>query len=438
MDDSILNEIAVKKSDEKSIITVVGVGGGGGNAVNYMWETGIRNVSFMICNTDDQVLNNSPIKNKVRLGKSGLGAGNLPAEGRRAATEAIDEIGDKLRALDTHMLFITAGMGGGTGTGAAPVIAKYAKEAGILTVAIVTSPLLIEGQLRYEQAMQGIRELRECVDSLLVINNENIQNLYLDDPTAVEAFNKANEILACAAKGISEIITVKNSYINVDFADVSRVMTDSGRAHMSVERASGKDRAKIAVQQSLTSPLLDQNSIKGAKNILLSIATSDQRLLRYNSEMLPILKYVQDNARMEEEDGTLRTANIIWGISIKPELDDDLEIVLVATGFEEEDDDIDFGALFGSQFSIDPNSPIIRIDKGRKRETKEPVIDLISPIANGESVVLSEREPRYANIERLLKTPAYIARKARLKGDKTVSTPPRENEDRDTKEGELF
>ncbi len=418
INEDISEQIALP-TQENSIITVVGVGGGGGNAVNYMWDMGIRNVSFLICNTDQKALDLSPIENKITLGRTGLGAGNDPKKGRSAAIESLDDVRDMLLLLDTKMLFITAGMGGGTGTGAAPVIAKMAKELGILTVAIVTTPLLFEGKLRSKQAMEGVKELKGCVDSLLVINNENIQNLYIDDPGAMEAFGKANELLSCAAKGIAEIITVESSYINVDFADVSKVMIDSGRAHMSVESASGKDRAKIAAQQSLTSPLLDHNNITGAKNILLSMATSEEKKLGY-SEMKTILSYIQSNAQIVDENGELDTANIIFGISTKPELGDNLEIVLVATGFDNEDEEIvDFDAYYRSRLaaSQDPLSPISRM-AGRTQRQSEPEevvqFDMQSPIASGESVVLPEREHRYPNIETLLRTPAYVARKAKL------------------------
>ncbi len=419
---NIAEEISLIPQLERSIITVVGVGGAGGNAVNYMWDIGIRNVRFMVCNTDQQALDLSPVDNLIRLGDNGLGAGNDPAEGRRAAIESQHIIRDKLEALNTKMLFITAGMGGGTGTGAAPVVATLAKEMGILTVAIVTSPLLVEGKLRFEQAMKGISELKKSVDSLLIINNENIQKLYLKDPSAIEAFSKANEILSSVAKGIAEIITVKTSYVNVDFADISKVMLSSGRAHMSVESATGTDRAKIAAQQSLTSPLLDNDDIIGAKNILLSIATSEEKSLKY-TEMMSILNYIHDKARVIDESGDVKTANIIWGISVKPELDDKLEIVLVATGFDQEEDcEEDFDTYYRTRLlaAQDPSSPFQRMKSpqgakgGKGTQGVIPPIGIVTPSANGERVVLPEREPRYPNSEALLRMPAYIARKAVL------------------------
>ncbi len=435
---SIVEEISLVQKQEKSIITVIGVGGAGGNAVNYMWETGIRNVRFMVCNTDQQALDISPVDNLIRLGDNGLGAGNDPAEGRRAAMESLELIRHRLEAMNTKMLFITAGMGGGTGTGAAPVVAKLAKEMGILTVAIVTSPLLVEGKVRFEQAMRGIDELKQSVDSLLIINNENIQNLYLEDPTAMEAFSKANEILCSAAKGLAEIITVKTSFINVDFADISKVMLNSGRAHMSVESASGKDRAKIAAQQSLTSPLLDSDNIMGAKNILLSMATSEEKMLKYK-EMMDVLNYIHDNARVIDENGEVRTANIIWGISVKPELGEELEIVLVATGFDNsEEREEDFENYYRSRLfaAQDPSSPFQRMKAVRNAQKSAQALEpteFIAPLSSGERVVLPERVPRYPNIAALLKVPAYIARKTPLA---TESQPKKEGKESD--EGSLF
>ena len=232
MSDDLMNEIAAAK-DKSSIIMVVGVGGAGGNAVNHMWNLGIKDVGFMVCNTDAQALDNSPVEEKVQLGREGLGAGNDPENGRKAAIESLDDIRRRLEAAGTRMLFVTAGMGGGTGTGASPVIAKLAHEMGILTVGIVTSPLAVEGKIRYEQAFRGIEELSRNVDSLLVINNENIVEMY-GRLSLKQAFGKADDILASAAKGIAEIITVESDLVNVDFADVSKVMRDSGRAHMSV------------------------------------------------------------------------------------------------------------------------------------------------------------------------------------------------------------
>ena len=331
MSDDLMNEIAAAK-DKSSIIMVVGVGGAGGNAVNHMWNLGIKDVGFMVCNTDAQALDNSPVEEKVQLGREGLGAGNDPENGRKAAIESLDDIRRRLEAAGTRMLFVTAGMGGGTGTGASPVIAKLAHEMGILTVGIVTSPLAVEGKIRYEQAFRGIEELSRNVDSLLVINNENIVEMY-GRLSLKQAFGKADDILASAAKGIAEIITVESDMVNVDFADVSKVMRDSGRAHMSVATAEGEHRAAEVARASLESPLLDHTLISGAKNILLNISTSDADSLALD-EVMEILKYIQSHASVQAPDGTVHDANIIWGTSVKPQLGRRIELVVVATGFD--------------------------------------------------------------------------------------------------------
>ncbi|MBQ8470728.1 MAG: cell division protein FtsZ, partial [Alistipes sp.] len=277
--------------NEGSIITVMGVGGAGGNAVNHMWNMGIEGVTFMVCNTDRQALNISPVEQKIQLGKDGLGAGSDPETGRQLAIESLEDIRQALAEAGARMVFITAGMGGGTGTGASPVIAQLAKEMGLLTVAIVTSPLAVEGKPRYEQALRGIEELRKTVDSLLIINNENILELY-GRLSLKQAFGKADDILSLATKGIAEIITVESDLVNVDFADVSRVMRNSGRAHMAVALAEGEDRALQAAQASLESPLLDHNQIAGAKNILLNISVDKAENLSYQ-EVIEILNFIQ-------------------------------------------------------------------------------------------------------------------------------------------------
>lgn len=305
MTDDLMSEIKAPKTDG-SMIMVVGVGGAGGNAVNHMWNMGIRGVTFMVCNTDQQALDKSPVEQKIRLGNEGLGAGNDPENGRRAAVESLPEIRQRLEESGTRMLFITAGMGGGTGTGASPVIAKLAKEMGLLTVAIVTSPLAVEGKIRYEQAFRGIEELRQNVDSLLIINNENILEIY-GRLSLKQAFGKADDILASAAKGIAEIITVESDLVNVDFADVSKVMRDSGRAHMAVATAEGDNRAEAAAEASLRSPLLDHNLISGAKNILLNISVSDADALMYE-EVVRILEYIQMHASVEDDNGVVHNA----------------------------------------------------------------------------------------------------------------------------------
>ena len=404
MTDELMSEIKAPKTDG-SIIMVVGVGGAGGNAVNHMWNLGIRGVTFMVCNTDQQALDKSPVELKIRLGAEGLGAGNDPENGRSAAVESLPEIRQHLEEAGTRMLFITAGMGGGTGTGASPVIAKLAKEMGLLTVAIVTSPLAVEGKIRYEQAFRGIEELRQNVDSLLIINNENILEIY-GRLSLKQAFGKADDILCSAAKGIAEIITVESDLVNVDFADVSKVMRDSGRAHMAVATAEGDNRAETAAEASLRSPLLDHNLISGAKNILLNISVSNADSLMYE-EVVRILEYIQAHASVQDDNGVIHNANIIWGTSEKPQLGNAIELVVVATGFS-------------GDASVDVMKQIIppaRITEPVK-EPVAPVLEPIKPVAPPqrppEQVMLGAKSTRYNNIELLLAKPAYQSRNSKF------------------------
>ncbi len=313
-------ELPVERS---SIIKVVGVGGGGNNAVNHMYSKGIQDVNFVICNTDAQALHNSPVAVKIQLGASlteGRGAGNKPDVGRQAALENIEDIREIL-ASNTKMIFITAGMGGGTGTGAAPVIAKTAKEMGILTVAIVTIPFRFEGQQRIKQAIEGIDELKQYVDSLLVINNQKLREVYGDLKLA-HAFEKADDVLARAAKGIAEIITV-HGYINVDFADVETVMTDSGVAILGSASANGENRAIKAIEGALTSPLLNNNDITGAKSILLNITSGEEEISM--DEVGEITDYVNQAAD--------KNALIIWGTGKDESLEGGINVTVIATGF---------------------------------------------------------------------------------------------------------
>ena len=405
MSDDLMNEIAAAK-DKSSIIMVVGVGGAGGNAVNHMWNLGIKDVGFMVCNTDAQALDNSPVEEKVQLGREGLGAGNDPENGRKAAIESLDDIRRRLEAAGTRMLFVTAGMGGGTGTGASPVIAKLAHEMGILTVGIVTSPLAVEGKIRSEQAFRGVEELSRNVDSLLVINNENIVEMY-GRLSLKQAFGKADDILASAAKGIAEIITVESDMVNVDFADVSKVMRDSGRAHMSVATAEGEHRAAEVARASLESPLLDHTLISGAKNILLNISTSDADSLALD-EVMEILKYIQSHASVQAPDGTVHDANIIWGTSVKPQLGRRIELVVVATGF-------DSAAIERAGKPVVPPADVLAAQPREENTVLEPIkprpVPTLRPMTQ---VMLGERPTRYKNIEAQLAVPAYRTRKAEL------------------------
>ncbi len=313
---------------DSSIIMVIGVGGGGGNAVNHMYKLGIADVSFMVCNTDRQALERSPITNKVRLGDQELGAGNDPEAGRLAAEASIEEVKEILRDKNIRMVFITAGMGGGTGTGAAPVIARAAKEMGILTVAIVTIPFKTEGPRRVEQAIEGITAISRNVDSLLVVDNENILEIY-GDLAMSKAFGMADDILASAAKGIAEIIT-KDYLVNVDFADVRTIMTDSGIALMGSARGNGPERVEQVARQAMASPLLNHKEIKGAHKVLLNITSGPGNEVTM-SEAYRITELVQ------QLTGNNDATNIIWGGGVDDSLGEDLCITVVATGFELED-----------------------------------------------------------------------------------------------------
>lgn len=312
--------------EKSSIIKVLGVGGGGGNAVNYMFSKGIKGVDFIICNTDLQALESSPIPNKIQLGASlteGLGAGSNPEVGKNSAMEAIEDIIETL-GVNTKMLFITAGMGGGTGTGAAPIIAKTAREMDILTVGIVTTPFSFEGKRRREFALEGIESLKGSVDCLLIISNDKIKDMYGNLPMR-QAFGHANEILNTAAKGIAEVITYPGE-INVDFEDVKTVMKSSGVALMGSATANGENRALDAVKAALSSPLLNESRILGAKNILLNVSSSTGEHELLMSEFEIINNYIQ------EESGF--TAEMIIGTSYDETLADHISVTLIATGFE--------------------------------------------------------------------------------------------------------
>ncbi len=304
-------------------IKVIGVGGGGGNAVNHMFKHGIRDVDFVICNTDAQAMLSSPISTRVQLGEAlteGRGAGNKPEIGKQAAIENISDV-ERVLSENTKMVFVTAGMGGGTGTGAAPVIAEKCSALGFLTVAIVTIPFRNEGRRRIRQAYEGIKELASHVDSLLVVNNERIREMFGDFGIS-EAFAKADNILATAAKGIAEIITVPG-YINVDFADVETVMRKSGMAVMGTGIASGVNRSEEAVEQALNSPLLNDNDIRGARNILVNITSGTNEVTM--DEVGRITDYVQNKAGFD--------ADLIWGNGKDESLGEDLSVTVIATGF---------------------------------------------------------------------------------------------------------
>ena len=306
-----------------SIIKVIGVGGGGSNAVNHMFNQGIVGVDFIVCNTDRQALDVSPVPLKIQLGASltdGCGAGSIPEIGKNSAIENIDEI-RAILSTGTKMVFVTAGMGGGTGTGAAPVVAQIAKEMGILTVGIVTVPFGFEGRKRRQQAEEGLDEMRKNVDTLLVINNERLREIS-GNLSIGNAFSQADDVLTMAAKGIAEVISVTGS-INVDFNDVNTVMKNSGVAIMGSATAEGDNRAIEAVQHALSSPLLNDNDISGAKYVLLNISYGDKEVLM--DEITAITDFIQDEAGS--------TADVIWGHGYDASLGDKLSVTIIATGF---------------------------------------------------------------------------------------------------------
>ncbi|MEJ6735144.1 MAG: cell division protein FtsZ [Flavobacteriales bacterium] len=311
--------------NQSSVIKVIGVGGGGSNAVNYMFEQGIVGVDFAVCNTDLQALEASPITTKIQIGEDlteGLGAGANPEVGRKAAEESIERITELLES-NTKMLFITAGMGGGTGTGAAPVIARIAREKEILTVGVVTVPFWTEGGFRKEYAEKGLEDLRQNVDTLLVINNDKLIEVY-GDLTLRQAFAKANEVLNTATKGIAEVIS-QTLMVNIDLNDAKRVLKDSGSAVMGQAIASGENRAVEAVEAALDSPLLHDNNIKGAQQVLLKIVTGTENEIRM-TELFKIKKHIQDAAGGD--------VNIIEGVGVEDGLGESISVTVIATGFK--------------------------------------------------------------------------------------------------------
>lgn len=315
------------KNHTQAIIKVVGVGGGGSNAVNHMFHEGIHDVSFALCNTDNQALSTSPVPVKIQLGQKttgGLGAGNKPEVARQAAEESIDHI-KELFSDGTRMVFITAGMGGGTGTGAAPVIARIAKEMNILTIGIVTIPFRFEGPPKILQALRGVEEIANNVDALLVINNERLRDIY-SDLTIMNAFAKADDTLAIAAKSIAEIITI-HGHVNLDFADVNTTLKDGGVAIMSRGLGNGEDRISIAIEDALNSPLLNNNDVFSAKKILVNISYSETAPL-----MMEEMNAFHDFMSKFGPD-----IEVIWGAAVEEDLGEDIKITLLATGFNVSD-----------------------------------------------------------------------------------------------------
>ncbi|WP_167615557.1 cell division protein FtsZ [Maribellus sediminis] len=413
-------------------IKIVGVGGGGGNALNHMYIQGIRDVGYLICNTDAQAMENSPIRARVQLGATlteGRGAGNKPEVGKRAAEENIDDV-KKALGENTKMVFITAGMGGGTGTGGAPVIAQTCREKDYLTVAIVTIPFRNEGRRRVKQAIEGIKELEQYVDSLLVINNERIREMYGDFGIS-EAFSRADNILATAARGIAEIITVPG-YINVDFADVETVMRRSGMAVMGTGVATGENRAEEAVELALNSPLLNNNDIRGARNVLVHITSGDKEVTM--DEVGRITDYVQNKAGFD--------ADMIWGNGFDENLDEELSVTVIATGFpssilssfSEEKQEKETVVLDSSGHQNEggtsinsgrPGQKTIEFDIRKEREKEDMEFENLYPNTSKKRTqndhhleikdfsTMSEED-----MDDLDKTPAYMRRKIRMNDPK--------------------
>ena len=313
----------------ESMIKVIGVGGGGCNAVNYMFRENIQGCSFYVCNTDRQALDCSPVHAKIHIGSNALGAGTVPAEGRKAAIESLEEIEKTVLTPETKMLFITAGMGGGTGTGAAPVIAEAAKDRGILTVAVGTIPYQIEGITPLAKAIDGIHELKNNVDSLLVINNEKLYELFGSMLTH-EAFPKADEVLATAVRGITEIIS-RPGYINIDFKDIMTMMKDSGMALMGCGVGKGKNRIEDAVKGALKSPLLNDFNLTTAKNLLINITAGR------NKDGLTMDEMKEIDKKIEEYTGNVKKfkTGMVWVDD--PEIGDEIQITAIATGFVVDD-----------------------------------------------------------------------------------------------------
>ena len=385
--------------DSESNIMVIGVGGAGGNAVNHMHKMGITGVNFVVCNTDAKALNNCDVKNKVQMGP-GLGAGNDPKRGKELATESEEQLRSLLETSGVNMLFIAAGMGGGTGTGASPVIAKLAHELGILTVAVVTMPFRMEGPGRYNSAVEGVNELNQWVDSILVIDNERLRMLYGKLPLK-EAFGKADDVLSMATKGIAELITVEVALVRVDFADVNRVMRGSGRTHMSMVKATGENRALEVAEGALTSSLLDDNNINGAKEILLSFAVKDIDSLTQD-DITIAMEYIQKHASYKDEDGNIHAADIIWGASQKPSLaDDELELVVVATRFTDGTKlNIETTYTDPDPFTVQPKVEEQKVVE----EPKKPLRDLTPR----ENVTITPQQDKYRQVGLQKREPAYV------------------------------
>ena len=376
------NMITFEPKQHPSIIKVLGVGGGGSNAVNHMFKLGIRGVEFAICNTDVQALESSPVPIKIEIGSNGgLGAGANPEVGKISAEGSIEKIKELLDDDHTQMLFITAGMGGGTGTGAAPVIAKLAREMGILTVGIVTLPFGFEGRRRKQQAELGIGEIKKYVDALLVISNDKLREQF-GNLVLGEAFAQADNVLTSAAKGIAELITV-TGYVNVDFEDVRTVIKDSGKAIMGSAAAEGEERAARAIEEAMNSPLLNDNDIAGATDILLYITTGDEDITM--DEITEITDYVQ------KESGD--NAETIWGVGKDESLGNKVGITIIATGFDavkkQPEPETTIVGTVGTDRSVSP--PLPPKNDITEKPSDEQITEVTKITATSETSVSTEK-----------------------------------------------
>ena len=355
----------LNRVNNPSIIKVIGVGGGGGNAVNHMFNEGIHDVTYLVCNTDNKALADSPVPNKLQLGKEGLGAGNRPALARQAALESIEDVKNMLND-GTKMAFITAGMGGGTGTGAAPIIAQCAKEKGILTVGIVTIPFLFEGNKKIDQALEGVEEIKKHVDALLVINNERLREIY-PELTVINAFARADDTLSIAARSIAEIITMRGK-INLDFRDVKTVLENGGVALMSTGYGEGEKRISKAIEEAIKSPLLNNNDIFNSKKVLLYINFSDAEESQQFTmeEMNEVHKFMRQFSKDVETK---------WGMATDPTLGTRIKVTLLASGFGLQN-------VPGMQAIIEQNTQQQEEDDREAQEHKEVLRGVYYPEAD--------------------------------------------------------
>lgn len=397
-------------SHHKSIIKLVGVGGGGSNAVNHMFGMGIKDVEFVVCNTDHQALESSPVPNKLQIGvnlTSGLGAGANPEKGKNAAIESKEDIRDFL-SQDTKMVFITAGMGGGTGTGAAPVIAQVARELDILTVGIVTAPFSFEGKKKNKQAEQGIEELKKYCDTVIVIMNDKLREIY-GNLSIRDAFAQADNILTTAAKGIAEIITVPG-YVNVDFEDVKTVMKNAGPAVMGSAKTMGENRARRAAEEALNSPLLNQQNIYGAEKILLSIVSGEGAELQMD-ELMQITDYIQENAGDEAE--------VIFGHGVDAALGENIRVTVIATGFGNisEDDEISVENTVSESRVFDLEAPKETIKAPSTNSSEQPKKDFVFDFTDTHKIEMKKEEPKEEKPEETKLTDLWTSHFSSLKDE---------------------